>query len=255
MPSCTRRRRGQRCPPPSRGLWSPSRSTTTSSPTAPAGACWRSVGPTVVTDPEMTARVTAADLEPFVDGARNTIVRIEPTFLGSASRARATDLAVTRPPRAVRLGARPTRAPRRSRGRARSPTEDSWRLPEAPSTDDDHVGVLALCHTHDDVSRWSILEDHVRRRAIGGDPGAGVVDDRRDVLTRPVPTVFEEAHRVDDGHGPLECRRRAEGPFERGDRFGRRVDSDDDTNLTGHRVDANAGLPARTFTSAGPRKP
>jgi nitroimidazol reductase NimA-like FMN-containing flavoprotein (pyridoxamine 5'-phosphate oxidase superfamily) len=40
------------------------------------------VGPAeVVTDPEITARVTAAHLEAFVDGARNTIVRIEPTFL------------------------------------------------------------------------------------------------------------------------------------------------------------------------------
>ena len=35
----------------------------------------------VVTDPDMTARVIAAHLEPFVDGARTTLVRIEPTFL------------------------------------------------------------------------------------------------------------------------------------------------------------------------------
>ena len=35
----------------------------------------------VVTDPDMTTRVITARLEPFVDSARTTLVRIEPTFL------------------------------------------------------------------------------------------------------------------------------------------------------------------------------
>ena len=35
----------------------------------------------VVTDPDMAARVEATCLQPFVDGRRDTLVRIEPTFL------------------------------------------------------------------------------------------------------------------------------------------------------------------------------
>ena len=35
----------------------------------------------VVDDADLIARVTATGLEPFVDGARTAIVRIEPTFL------------------------------------------------------------------------------------------------------------------------------------------------------------------------------
>ena len=81
---------------------------------------------------------------------------------------------------------------------------------------------------------------------LGVDFGAGVVDDRGDVWARPVPTLFEEAHRVDDRHGSLECGRRAEGPVDRGDRFGGRVETDNDTNLTGHRADADAGPPSQT---------
>ena len=35
----------------------------------------------VVTDPDVTARARATHLQPFVDGRRDTLVRIEPTFL------------------------------------------------------------------------------------------------------------------------------------------------------------------------------
>jgi uncharacterized protein len=35
----------------------------------------------VVTDPDLIKRVAATHLEPFADGARTTVVRIEPTFL------------------------------------------------------------------------------------------------------------------------------------------------------------------------------
>ena len=38
-------------------------------------------GAGVTTDPEVTAKVVASRLEPFADGPRTTIVRIEPTLL------------------------------------------------------------------------------------------------------------------------------------------------------------------------------